>query len=167
MYEITPQRSNKTAQHFSIVLLIVSFAAMFFSSMSWIAYRSVMQFSALLMMAFSVLLMVRYTLSGYTYAIVPDDDGGFDLTVTEIKRKSRITVCRISLSGIESVSLADISNKKEMTEKAKKYKRFNYCVDMTPAKSIFVFAEECGDKIALRLSFDQSLFDILSAADKH
>ena len=167
MYEITPQKSNKKAQYLSTILLISAFAAMVFSSASWLAYRSVMQIIALLAMAVAVMLMVRYNLSTYTYAIVTSEDGGYDLTVTEIKRKSRITVCRISLSGIESAVIVDASNKKEITERAKKYKRFNYCVDLNPERSVYLFAEECGERLALRLSFDQKLFDIISAAGKN
>jgi len=164
MYEIIPPKSNKSAQYFSIVLLVSAFAAMFFSSAIQPSYRSIIQFVSLVMLAFSILLMTRYVLSGYSYAIVKDDDEGYDLTVTELKRKSRITVCRISLSGIERVELVGADNKKAISSDSKKYKRFNYCVDLKPARYMCVFCEECGEKFAINLSFDQKLFDILSAA---
>lgn len=166
MYEITPQKSNKKAQQCSAVLLITSFAAMFFSAMTWVAYRSIIQIIALVMMGISVLLLTRYVLSGYTYAIVANDDGSHDITVTELKRKSRITVCRIGLSSIERVVCVDRSNKEAIAQEAKTYKRFNYCVDIRPDKSICFFAEECEEKFAITLSYDQKLFDILSAAAK-
>ena len=169
MYEITPQRTNKAASYTSTVLFITAFAAMIFSGISWVPYPSIMQFAALLALGQLgegeievVRLLIRYTLTGYIYSIIPTDDGGYDLTVTEARRKSRITVCRISLSGIERTEIITAENKKDLSAKTKGYKVFNYCVDLAPAKYICIFAEECGEKFALKLNHDKKLIDLIS-----
>ena len=167
MYETTPAKSNRKAHSVAAILLIAAFAAMFFSALPNLPYRSVMQFAALVMLAFSILMMTRYTLSSYVYAIIQDEDG-YDLTVSEIKRKSRITVCRIGLAGIEQVTLATSADK-ELTAKlkadSKGRKTYNYCVDLSPAKYVHVLTEECGERITIKLSYDERLFEILKNAE--
>ena len=162
MYEITPQRTNKAASYTSTALFITAFAAMIFSGISWVPYPLIMQFAALLALGFAIMLLIRYTLTGYIYSIIPTDDGGYDLTVTEARRKSRITVCRISLSGIERTEIITAENKKDLSAKTKGYKVFNYCVDLAPAKYVCIFAEECGEKFALKLNHDKKLIDLIS-----
>ena len=168
MYEVIPKKSNKAAHYTAVVLLIAAFAAMFFSAMPNLPYRSVMQFAALVMLAFSILMMTRYTLSSYVYAII-EEDGEYDLTVAEIKRKSRITVCRIGLVGITQVTLARLADKEQAEQlkaAAKGRKTYNYCVDLAPAEYIHLLTEECGEKITIKLSYDERLFEILQNAEK-
>ncbi len=167
MYEITPKKSNNTARSLSIILLVTAFAAMIFSGIPRIPFRSVMQLISLVVLAFSILMMTRYVLSSYSYAVISGDEGGFDLTVTELKRKSRITVCRIALSGIEKVTLAKSSEKElvaTLKEYAKGRKTYNYCIDLAPQKYIHILANECGEELVIKLSYDKRLFSILSDA---
>lgn len=167
MYETTPNKSNNKARSLSILLLITAFAAMMFSGIPGIPFRSVMQLIALVMLAFSILLITRYVLSSYSYAVVSKREGGFDLTVTELKRKSRITVCRISLSSIEKITLAKSENK-ELTARLKALskgkKSYNYCIDLVPEKYIHIVSNECGEELVIKLSYDKRLFSILSEA---
>lgn len=168
MYETTPKKSNKKAHYTSVVLLIAAFAAMFFSTWPQLPYRSLMQFAALVMLAFSILMMTRYTLSSYTYSVI-EEDGEYDLTVTELKRKSRITVCRIGLSGITQVTLAKRADKGQLSKlksDSKGRKTYNYFVDLAPAEYIHVLTEECGEQITIKLSYDERLFEILQNAEK-
>ena len=112
MYEVIPKKSNKAAHYTSAVLLIAAFAAMFFSASPKLPYRSLMQFAALIMLGFSILMMTRYTLCSYAYSII-EEDGEYDLTVTELKRKARITVCRVGLGGITQLTLAKRADKEQ------------------------------------------------------
>lgn len=168
MYETTPKKSNKAAHYTSAVLLIAAFAAMFFSAMPNLPYRSIMQFAALVMLAFSILMMTRYTLCSYTYSVI-EDEGEYDLTVAELKRKSRITVCRVGLAGITQVTLAKRADKEQtarLKTDSKGRKTYNYCVDLAPSEYIHVLTEECGEKITIKLSYDERLFEILQNAEK-
>ena len=162
MYEFTPKKSNKAAEYTSAALLIVSLAAMFFSKLPNLSYRWVTQLAALLMFAVALTLLGRYVFKGFVYSVTSRDDGGYDLNVTEIKRRSRITVCRIALSGIEKAVITDTKNKKSISSEFKGRKVYNYCVDIYPEKYCCVFAEECGEKLVIKLSYDEKLFEILS-----
>ena len=167
MYETIPSRSNKKSQYISILLLIGAFAVMLFSAIPDLPFHSVIQFMSLALLTVSIFMMTRYILCSYSYAVIHADDGKLDLTVSEIKRKSRITVCRIGLVGIESVTLVK-STDKELSENLKANgkgrKSFNYCIDLAPAQYIHILAEECGQRIVLKLSYDEKLFSILSDA---
>lgn len=168
MYEVIPKKSNKAAHYTSAVLLIAAFAAMFFSASPKLPYRSLMQFAALIMLGFSILMMTRYTLCSYAYSII-EEDGEYDLTVTELKRKARITVCRVGLGGITQLTLAKRADKEQadkLKADAKGRKTYNYCVDLAPAEYIHLLTEECGEKIIIKLSYDERLFEILKRAEE-
>lgn len=166
MYKVTPQKSNRVAPYTSGVLLIGAFLAMFFSTLE-IPYRSVMQLIALIMLSFSVLMLTRYTLASYSYAVIQNADGECDLVVTELKRKSGITVCRIGLRGIEDVTLAKRADKAltaKLKERSKGRKSYNYSIDLAPAEYIHILTEECGESLTIKLSYDERLFAILKDA---
>lgn len=166
MYDVIPPKSNKNADYTSAALLIISLVAMFFSKLPSLSYRWIMQLCALFMLAMALMLLGRFVFKRYQYSVISGDGGGFDLTVTELTRRSRITVCRISLSGIESVLIvngSDKTTKKDIRKRSSGRKVFNYCVDMSPAKYICVFAEECGEPLLIKLSYDETLFKTLDA----
>lgn len=168
MYEVTPTKSNRRAQYTSAVLLIAAFSAMLFSTLPNIPYRSVMQFSALVMLSFSILMLTKYSFSSYVYSVIQSADGEYDLTVTELKRKSKITVCRIGLNGIEQVTLAKRADREQtakLKEKSNGRKTYVYCVDLSPAEYIHLLTEECGESLVIKLSYDERLFDILKSAE--
>ena len=165
MYEFSPKKTNKKGQNISAILFITSILAMFFSNIPNLPYRSVMQVIALVMLSVAVMLLGRYVFKTYTYAVIQNDDGSYDLTVTEIKRKSRITVCRIGLSGIEEAVIVKVSDSKEMKKKSSGRKSFNYCVDMSPEECCYIFCDECGEKLLIKLQADSTLFNILTKKD--
>ena len=162
MYETHPQKTNKVATYTSAGLLIVAFVSMYFSGLEWVPYRAILQFISLAMLAASVLLLCQYVLKGYSYAIIKDEEDNLDLTVIELKRKSRITVCRISLSGIERVERVEKSDKTRISAESKGRKIYNYCVDLAPAEYICIFAEECGERLVIKLTYDEKLFALIS-----
>ena len=161
MKEFIPQRSNTLSKRVILALFAVSVGAMFFSTVPNLPCRSIMQLLSLLILALAIAMLGRYEFQRYTYAIIENDRGGLDLTVTELKRRSRITVCRISLEGIERVEDMTPKNKKQLKELRAGRRSFNYCVDVSPAHSCFVLAEECGEKLAISISYIPELFEIL------
>ena len=86
-----------------------------------------------------------------------------DLTVTEISSggKRRIVVCRISLSGIESVRA--IVGKDEGLSAIRKARRkiFDYRIDVAPEKSILAVANEGGEEYILLFAYDDEFLSIL------
>ena len=66
-----------------------------------------------------------------------------------------------SFEGIERVEDMTPKNKKQLKELRAGRRSFNYCVDVSPAHSCFVLAEECGEKLAISISYIPELFEIL------
>jgi hypothetical protein len=166
MYEFTPQRSNRTAINVSSSLFIIGVLAMFATNIPNLPYRWIMQLVTICLFVAALTIMGRFIFKSYTYAIITNGECSADLTVTEIKRKSRITVCRISLSGIEKVIVATSDKSDAEANSSRGRKIYNYCVDMSPKQYICIFAEECGEKLVIKLSFDQKLLDMITPADQ-
>lgn len=126
-----------------------------------------MQLVAVIILGVALLILGRYVYSTYAYAIIENDDGGLDFTVTELKRRSRITVCRIGLDGIEKIVKVTKENKKSADSERKGRKLFNYCVDMSPAEQYYIFSEECGESLLIKISPDDRLFELLTGNRKN
>lgn len=164
MKEFIPVRSNMLSKQLTMGLFIISVAAMFFSGLPNLPFRSVMQLLSLTLLAVAMGLLGRYEMRRYSYAIVERDGGGHDLTVTEIKRRSRITVCRVSLEGVSEALDITKENKKQLKQMREGRKYFNYCVDLSPAHTCTIVANEGGEEYLISLSYIPELFEILSAA---
>lgn len=166
MKEFIPQRSNTLSKRVILALFVISISAMFFSTVPNLPYRSVMQLLSLVILALAIAMLGRYEFQSYLYAIIENEQGGLDLTVTELKRRSRITVCRISLNGIERVEDITPKSKKQLKDLRKGRRTFNYCVDISPAHSCFILTDECGEKLAVSISYIPELFEILKTYAK-
>lgn len=165
MYEVFPKKSNKNVQTVLIALIAMAAATMLVSCMPNIPFRSLLQLAGVGFLVAVLAVMGRYIFSTYIYAIVDDGKGGYDLSVTEIKRKSRITVCRISVSGIDRVVRIGRAERASLDADMKGRKRFNYGVDIAPAELCCIFAEECGERVAIFLSVDDKLIELLTPKD--
>lgn len=162
MYEVFPKKKDATARNLAAVLFIVAVIAMYISTLPGLPLRSVVQLLSVGLIALGLVIMGRYIFSAYSYAIVQTDEGGCDFTVTEIKRRSRITVCRISVSGIESIEILKRGEKDRLAALRKGRKTFDYRVDMMPSQYCCILANECGEAVAIKISYDEKLIAILS-----
>lgn len=167
MYEIIPKRTNKAPEYVCFIMIITAFLAMFFTTLPSLPFRSLMQLGALILLGVALMLLGRYVYKAYAYAIIQTDEGELDFTVTELKRRSRITVCRIGLNGIEKIVKVTKENKKEIEAERRGRKVFNYCVDMSPTEEYYIFSEECGESLLIKLSPDEKLFELISGNVKN
>ena len=166
IYEVLPKKDVKRLNLLTAALIIGSLIMLLASTALGLKPAWPFQLIGLGMLALGIFFMTRYVTKKYVYAII-DTDNGPDLTVTEINGRHTITVCRISLSGISEVYTAcpaDSLQMKEAIAKAKqdKRKQFNYTVDMFGEKCIFVLANECGEPLAIRLSYDEELCRLIT-----
>ncbi len=162
MYEVIPKRTNKAAEYVSFIMIITAFLAMLFTTLPTLPYRSLMQLASLVLLGVALMLLGRYVYKTYAYAIIQTDDGKLDLTVTEVKRRSRITVCRIGLDGVEKIVKVTKENKKATEAERTGRKVFSYCVEMSPAEQYYIFSVECGEPLLIKLSADEKLFELIS-----
>lgn len=168
IYEGIAEKTNQTARKLSALFLLGAAALMLVTMLfGGIPFRWVFQLLAVGLLIGTVFLIARYESKTYIYRLI-EQDGGVDLTVTEANAKGRgqVTVCRIGIDQLLSCTTLDVSEGDSVKEtlarlKKEKKKRFDYCADLRPAKSILLLVEDGDDELAIRLSFDERLFSLL------
>ena len=162
LFEFIPEKNNKRLGAISGLLLLGGSLIMIVTSIfEGIAGKWAFQLVSICMFGIGIFLVSRYIMKNYIYSVVATD-GGNDLTVTELQNKKKITVCRISVSNIEKAVVIEPSNKSDKAEikdliKKGNYKRFNYCADLFDEKCIYLLADECGERVAIKLSWGKDL----------
>ncbi len=170
MYEWIPPRNNTKATRLTM-LLCVGAGLLLATAVSFgnIPFRWVFQLAGLVLLTVAIFLTTRYVMKSFLYRIVSDDRGGYDLTVTELTSggKRKITVCRVGLDGIYKTVFLNANDpaSAERWRAIKKERRkiFDYAVDLKPERFIVVYLRESGEDLTLRLSYDGTLFDLLTS----
>ena len=169
MYEWIPQKTNQKART-AVILLLTGTVALFAITALFPAMplRWLVQLIAIGMGTAAILLVTRYIAKSYLYRVIPTEGGDADLTVTERKsNRSRMVVCRVALSHIRERLLATPDNRTAteawLTQQRQKHLRFfDYRADLLPDRSILLLVEEGGETLVLRLSYDPTLYDLLT-----
>ena len=167
LFEFTPKKNaNKLAAITGILIIGAVLLLCITVILGELAYRWILQLAGIIMLTAGVFITSRYVMKSYVYSII-EVDGGNDLTVTEIQCRHTITVCRISISGIEQIYVVDKKDREAYGEVKKKAKagarkRFNYCADFLEQKYICILCTECGESLAIELSWDESLERLLA-----
>ena len=159
--------SNNIASIAAATLFIGGLIFLAFVVVFTLPYEGVYQSISILLLTLSLLILNRYKLKSFLYC-VKDTGSGYDLTVTEIKGKTSITICRVSLSNIEQVERINDKNSSELKSKAKEEHRkiFSYSPDIAPKDECWVFVTECDEPYLLKLCADDTLFELLRLAQK-
>lgn len=162
LFEFIPTKNNQRLGLVSGLLLIGGSIMLLVTYIfSDITAKWAFQLLAICMFGVSIFLVSRYVMKNYIYAII-STEGGNDFTVTELQSKKKTTVCRISVSNIEKafvIEQGDKANEDAVKALIKdgKYKKYNYCADLFDEKSIYILADECGERVAIKLSWGEEL----------
>ena len=172
LYDYTPPKNN--SRLFGIIICLASLGIgpfLFSLIIKELPFKWVFQLISIISLTAIIFIITRYIAKNFLYSVVRSDNDGVDFTVTEITNggRSKITVCRISVSGIESAEVFDrndsnaIQHQKEIEKKAKKEgrKSFNYCPDINPVQYSIIIGEECGEKFLIKLTPDEMLCEYL------
>lgn len=170
MYQWIPPKTNKMAQRSTLILF--SGAVLLFGItvvLPHIAYRWAFQLLSLGLLTLALFLVTRYMTRSYLYQIREEGEESADLEVVELtgKGKRRVTVCRVSLSGIHRVTLLDLSDGGKSEALLASYKKdrrriYDYCVDLQPVKSCLICCREGGEEQLIRLEYDPLLLQRLT-----
>ncbi len=166
IYEYVPKKNTKKLASVTgallggAIILVLIYTLLPNPASPWM-----FQLLAIGMLMLAVFITARYIMKSFTYAII-EENGERLLNVTELQGRRAITVCRLSISGIQTVTVAskndkasDISVKERI--RSEKRKSYNYCSDLFEDKYICIFSEECGEKIAVKLSWEQTLEQVI------
>ncbi len=162
MYEYIPNPKTKKAKVIGTVLFLSSLALFAASGIPVFAYRGVLQFVSIALLTASILLIGRFAMKAFVYRI-DQADGVWELTVDELSRTSRVTVCRLELAKLQKVEVW-----KKGTKAPKGTRVYNYCVDIAPENTcLLVFSDGAyapyDKKICIRLQPDDKMTEILSS----
>ena len=158
MYEYIPQKNLKKTTGIVLLLGVAAAVAVFFTSLfPEMPFRWALQLVAICCLAAIVYITARYVTKSFIYRIEPRDEGGLDLTVTELTGgKKPITVCRVGLENISEAVRVTEENREALKKKAvaNGRKKFIYICDIEPPVTLWLFAEECGESLAIKISAD-------------
>lgn len=163
LFEFRPEKNvKKLGMITGLLLMGASVLLLVTVIISDVPYRWAIQLLSLGMLTVSIFITSRYIMKSYVYAVIKADDGGNDFTVTEIQGRHVITVCRIGLSSVEQAVVVNQGDKVADTEvknkiKSEKRKSFNYQADLLGEKYICLFVTECGEQMAIKLSWGEEL----------
>ena len=169
LYEFIPQKDKRKLSAISSVLLIGAILIMMCTAiLGDIPLKWVFQLVSIVMLTAAIFITSRYIMKSFVYRIeLTDEQRSPDLTVTEFQNRRSITVCRLAVSSIEKIVVIDQNDKSTLTatksrirEEHRKY--YNYCSDFMPQKQICVLATECGEQLAVFLTYDSELERMLN-----
>ncbi len=170
LYEVIPPKNTKKLSLTTGLLLAGAAILMLVTFLAPnMGYRWAVQLLSIGMLVMQIFITTRYIMKNFIYAVLRDGDD-LDLTVTEVQGKNRVTVCRISLDSIEKVVVVESADRPADTElknsiKAQKRKMFNYCADLFSEKYMCVLSNESGTPIAIKLSWDEKLCELLTPSE--
>lgn len=160
MYEYKAERKNKTAAMTTLFASGIAAICLFCGGLFG-TFRGIAEVVGLLAVAFAILVASRYLLKDYVYCLDKTEEGGVDLTVTELQGKRRIVVCRIGLEDVEELLVETPETRKELRERLKSMKRYDYCVDLAPSRSLYLLFSDRDQTVAVRLLPDERMEKLL------
>lgn len=161
IYEFRPARQNAKARLIALVLFLLVCTCVV--SSAFLPYPTILQAVGVILLVPVIQLVARYVVAQYLYRLRELEDGSVDLEVYLYRGGDKMQlVCRVSL--LEIVSVAPYT--KENVRAPKGIKRYNYCMDIAPAKALVLSVSNADGACEVLLSPDAYMEDILNRATK-
>lgn len=147
MYTFSPKHKNLVAAALSVSLSVV-FVIAWLLPLDKIEplepFLLSIRIGGLLALSAAVYVAFRYLCIKYVYELEPDpqDADGLLLTITEIRGRRRITVCRIGTADIERFEKLKRRAKRQKSNRPRGMKTYDYCVDMHPDAYFIVLKDD-------------------------
>ena len=153
MYEYSP-KPNRTPGLALGLIFFISAVVLILPFQSEQPLASLLLGIGILFLIASCAVIERFVLTDYIYGIERTDTGT-DFTVTAVRFKRRVTVCRVSVYSISELMLT--SHHKHQ----RRLKYYNYCPDLVGNNRCFI--RLAGDEEAIiKFSPDGQIISILS-----
>jgi len=143
---------------FCIMFFFTGFLLFFIAQSGVFGYRWAFQLAGISSFTAGIYLTVRYLLKDYLVSVTGRTEYDLDLVVTEIQKNRKFAVCRIRVADISNVKIVGRGEKRRET--APKY-TFDYRSEFLPDKYILIRAEDSGENILLKISYNKELYDFL------
>ena len=162
IYAYRPRRKGRAAlllvgASFFVFLVAITYSVIFGEA------RYVLEPIALVSLAVAVLILGRYLLKDYIYSI-EDGKVGPDLVVVEWQAKRRRTVARVALTDVTEVARETADTRRAIRRRMREGRSYDYVIDLGARDALVVFLTEDERKVAIRLSYDRRLEELLREA---
>ncbi len=162
LYEFEPRlKKNREKIVMSVCLLLSSLA---YGVSNFLPYPALYQFLAVILLTVAVLMIVRYLLRDYVYAIHADENGeASELVIVEIVGKKQTVVCRVSLADVDNMLPRAAFLKSELRRQTEIYR---YVSEMFPENAFYLEISNEEKQYVVEVLADRTLENLISSRQK-
>ena len=159
LYELEPKLKKTREKIIMSVCLLLS--SLCYGVSGFLLYPALYQFFAVALLSMSVLVIVRYLLRNYVYAIHGDENGvPHEFVVVEIMGKKQTVVCRISLSDVVNFIPCAVFLKSGMGRGQEIYR---YVSELFPEHAYFAEVLQGEKRFFVEIYADRELSDLIKS----
>ena len=160
-YEYRPPRGNYYAHLCTMMFFLLS--GVCFAASGFLRELAVMwQSLGILLLLPAIRLVGKYMAAQYLYRVHTLEDGSVDLDVFLYRGGAKMQlVCRIGLDEIT----AALPLTRENRRAEKGIRRYSYCADLSPDRSLLLAVTNADGDCEVLLSYDETLATILSPSN--
>ncbi|MBR2721290.1 MAG: hypothetical protein IKB75_00755 [Clostridia bacterium] len=137
MYRYRPNGERKLEKRLVLFLLIFCVICFACAGIPGVFLPAALQILGVCCLFGAVILLLRYLLRSYCYAVEAREDGVtgdlWDLVITERYCNRTSVVCRISLSEVEQIEDITPQSRKEIARRTKHARVYSYIGELLPA----------------------------------
>jgi hypothetical protein len=142
----------------SVCLLLSSLA---YGVSNFLPYPVLYQLFAVILLTVAVLMIVRYLLRDYVYAIHADENGeACELVIVEVVGKKQTVVCRLPLSDVKGMLPRAAFLKSEDRRQAEIYR---YVSEMLPENAFYLEISSEEKRFYVEILADRTLEGLISS----
>ena len=162
LYEFEPRLKKIREKIVMSVCLLLSSLA--YGVSNFLPYPSLYQLLAVILLTVAVLMIVRYLLRDYVYAIHADENGeASELIIVEIMGKKQSVVCRVSLADVDKMIPCALFLKSELRRQTEIYR---YVSEMVPENAFYLEISSAGKQFVVEILADRTLEKLISSGQK-
>lgn len=166
MYRYTPQEPKRREATVTVALLLLASATIAVSKIPNILFPMLLQLVGLCLLAVFLLFTVTYLLRRYIYCIEPRDDGivtdSPDFVILQQQGKRIGTVCRISVSDVESAVRITKENRRVLAKQIRGGRIYHYADRINPPNLYLLTVRDGDRRFYIRILADERLLTYFS-----
>ena len=163
-YSYTPPRDGKKSAVVTFSGFLVGFLFLYISGL--LPMPVIYQIIGICIISLSIFVGTRYLVKHYVYSVVKVGDNDYDFVVNEVSGgKKSVPVCRINMDDITDFVKSEGGKVpgQYAGKSGRDILRFNYCQDIVPKESYYLYATIREGRVALRISPDEKLKTIIKS----
>ena len=159
MVTFTPKRKVRVSGALSLSLMIAAVVIYALSTMDIFTARAILQLISVIFATAAIFILSKYVIMSFAYTVCENDNGGYDLLVSQVSGKKNVTVCRISIEDIVEVKHIKCNDK--IYKKA-----YNYSAELFARELLLLEINDAGSVFYVKLQTDEAFEDTIEKITK-